>query len=200
MFLGEGQNAPPLSGFGGCKRHIGEKSDWKRRYGVFPSGSEGGYHRGMQSEKAIANLGLPSLKIAGFQLWVHGREFPDSDDYWDGNWLNITAHCGAQGASVWVSGAIITTMDIAMFLRKCERLRDEVTGEAGIQPVEPNLEVLLQATDRLGHIRMRVQITPDHMSQRHEMTFEIDQSFLPEIITQCKAIIEDFRVKSEGGT
>ena len=48
-------------------------------------------------------LGEPALRIAGFQLWVHGYQFPDSNDYWDGNWLRVTVHCGAAGASVCAS-------------------------------------------------------------------------------------------------
>ena len=47
-----------------------------------------------------ADLGVPDLKLAGLQLWVHGREFPESEDADDGNWLRVTAHCGASGASV----------------------------------------------------------------------------------------------------
>jgi hypothetical protein len=45
-------------------------------------------------------LGAPDLQIAGLRLWVHDRQFPMADDYWDGNWLQVTVHCGAPGASV----------------------------------------------------------------------------------------------------
>jgi hypothetical protein len=57
--------------------------------------------------KDFDNLGEPDLKLAGFQLWVHSRQFPQEEDYWDGNWVNVTAHCAGKGASVWVRGAII---------------------------------------------------------------------------------------------
>jgi hypothetical protein len=150
----------------------------------------------MQPDKAIASLGSPSLKISGFQIWIHGRQFPNSNDHWDRNWLNVTAHCGAAGASVWASGSIITTMDVERFLTECQRLYDQMTGEASIEPMEPNLRVSLRATDRLGHIKMEVQITPDHMSQNHQFAFEIDQSFLPEIVSQCRKVLEDFPVRT----
>ena len=32
-------------------------------------------------------------------FWVHGWQFPEAQDLWDGNWLNVTAHCGQSGAS-----------------------------------------------------------------------------------------------------
>ena len=53
------------------------------------------------------DLGRPDLKVAGFQLWVHGRELPETEDHDDANWLRVTAHCGASGASVWAQGAIL---------------------------------------------------------------------------------------------
>jgi len=37
---------------------------------------------GAMSQRVIPeDLGEPDLKIAGFQLWVHGRQYPDSEDY-----------------------------------------------------------------------------------------------------------------------
>jgi hypothetical protein len=54
------------------------------------------------------SLGPPALQVVGFQLWIHGRQFPDAQDCWDGNWLRVTAHCGANGATVWASGAIVS--------------------------------------------------------------------------------------------
>lgn len=55
----------------------------------------------------IDQLGPPDLKFAGFQVWVHSRELGETLDDKDDNWLRVTAHCGALGASVWVSGEII---------------------------------------------------------------------------------------------
>jgi hypothetical protein len=31
------------------------------------------------------NLGPPAIQLAGLSIWVHGRQFPDLHDYWDGN-------------------------------------------------------------------------------------------------------------------
>jgi hypothetical protein len=42
----------------------------------------------------------PDVKIVGLRTWVHCREFESSDDYWDGNWLRVTARCEADGAVV----------------------------------------------------------------------------------------------------
>lgn len=58
------------------------------------------------SEKLMPmDLGEPDLKVAGFHLWVHGRQLPEVDDCYDGNCLRVTACRGASGASVWAQGA-----------------------------------------------------------------------------------------------
>src|SRR5438034_8814078 len=117
---------------------------------------------GMDPAHTVDMLGPPALKIAGLQLWVHGRQFPEANDYWDGNWLNVTAHCGANGASIWALGAIVMVTDIARWIAECEELYKRLQGEATLDPCEPNLHVTIRALDGRGHMTMRVQITPEH--------------------------------------
>jgi hypothetical protein len=145
----------------------------------------------MPSERATETLGPPALEIDGFQLWIHDSQFSDSAD----NWLNVTAHCGDVGASVWVSGAILDTVDLERFARECDHLYQKHAAEASLAPLEPNLHISLVPSDRLGHIKMSVQITPDHMSQRHEFTFALDQTFLPRISTQLRKVLEEYPVR-----
>lgn len=143
------------------------------------------------------SLGTPALKFVGLQLWIHGRQFPEAQDFWDGNWLNVTAHCGANGASVWASGAIVMVSDIAHWATQCEALYESGQGDASLQPCEPNLLVTLRSSDQIGHILMRVEITPDHITQKHRIDFEIDQSYLPSLITQCRAIVAEYPILGE---
>jgi hypothetical protein len=129
-------------------------------------------------------LGPPAVKIAGFQLWVHGRQFPEAEDADDGNWLRITGHCGASGASVWVQGALLMVTDIERFGLGCQRLYDGKADRATIEPSEPEL----------------VEISPDHLAQTHRMQFEIDQSYLPAIIEQCVAVVGSYPVRGRTGS
>ncbi|MCA9421767.1 MAG: hypothetical protein KC592_12165 [Nitrospira sp.] len=149
----------------------------------------------MNQKLTPENLGHPALKIAGFQLWVHGRQFPEAEDNDDGNWLRVTAHCGASGASVWAQGAILMVTDIAGFGDQCAAMLRGTSNTAALDPLEPELKVSLQALDRLGHVRAKVEITPDHLVQLHQMVFEIDQSYLPDIIKQCLAIVQEYPIR-----
>ena len=143
------------------------------------------------------DLGEPDLKVAGFQLWVHGRQYPEANDYYDGNLLRVTAHCGASGASVWAQGAILMVTDIAGFGNGCAAMLDGPSRSADLAPCEPEIKVSLEASDRVGHIRAQVEITPDHLLQAHRFEFEIDQSYLPGIIKQCSDIVQEYDIRGE---
>lgn len=149
----------------------------------------------LQTQITSKTLGKPSLRVANFQLWIHGRQFPDSDDYDDGNWLRITAHCGGAGASAWVHGAVLTVVDIAGLGKECESLYAGTRQTATLEPLEPDLSLFIESIDRAGHLRVTVDITPDLMFQRHRFEFQIDQTFLPAIILDCAEVLRAFPIR-----
>ena len=61
----------------------------------------------MDNKYQTQRLGETDLQVAGLQLWIQGVEFPESKDYWDGNWLRVSVHCYASNAQVRVSGPIL---------------------------------------------------------------------------------------------
>jgi hypothetical protein len=139
----------------------------------------------------LNGLGEPDIAIAGLKLWVHGYQFRDSDDRWDGNWLNVTAVCSEGGASVSVHGNFVRTDEIAEWQTAAERLSAELSGEARLQYMEPNLAVTLKAAS-LGAVEMEVQITPNQLTQDHKFRFEIDQSYLHSLSSQCARVLQAF--------
>jgi hypothetical protein len=151
----------------------------------------------MGPEPTIEKLGEPDLRVDGFQLWIHGYQFPACTDYWDGNWLRVTAHCGALGASVWATGAILMNTDLRHWAEQCDALRTGGAHVAELAPLEPELKVLVKARDQLGHFVVTVQITPDHMTQGHTFEFDIDQTYLPAIAEKCRTIVRAYPVRGE---
>lgn len=150
----------------------------------------------MSVGKFAENLGAPDIKLAEFQLWIHSRQFPQSEDFWDGNWLNVTAHCGSQGADVWVNGSILGAPDLASWLAALEEMNRTLSGEANLGSLEPELRVELKMESR-GHIWVRVEITPDHMMQEHVFQFEIDQSYLGKLIEACRKVLAKYPVRGK---
>jgi hypothetical protein len=148
-------------------------------------------------DRMFAKLGAPDLKLEGLQIWVHGRQFPDLHDYWDGNWLRVTAHCGGNGASVFATGSIIHLPELDRWRSEAEVLLKDLNGEAKLACIEPELSVNLKSTS-LGHITMEVSITPDHMIQRHWFKFDIDQTYLTPLIRECQSILERHPIRGSG--
>jgi hypothetical protein len=142
----------------------------------------------------LAQLGEPHLVIGGLRVWIHGRQFPQSLDYWDGNWLRVTAYCIYPDSMVRAHGTIIHLGEVFGLLRECERLYETLQGRAALRCIEPNLAVEINA-ETGGRIRVKLSITPDHMIESHSFEEEMDQTYLPPIIRSCQAILADLPIR-----
>ncbi len=136
-------------------------------------------------ERTHAALGAPDLALCGFQLWVHGYAFDGPAE----NWLRVTAHCGANTASVWASGILLETTDIAHFRNGLDSVHATLAGRASLDSLELNIRLNVVVTDNAGHLGVRAELTPVPHSQGHWFEFQADQSYLPAVLAQCDAIL-----------
>ena len=129
-----------------------------------------------------------ALSFAGFELWVYGwapgavpgRPYED--------WLRVSARCVSNGADVRVSGPIMSAAAVVRWVQECERLYETLSGEAVLDSGEPALKLRLTAIGS-GGIAARVEMAPVPGLQEHFFTFEIDQTYLPTVIAQGRALI-----------
>jgi hypothetical protein len=64
-------------------------------------------------------LGDPSLDLFGLKLWIHGRQFPNANDFWDGNWLRVTAMLSTSTSVVRTEGpevSYVSLQGLTLFL------------------------------------------------------------------------------------
>ena len=85
--------------------------------------------------------------------------------------------------------------DLERFGDQCGRLLRGEDTTAALDPLEPELRVAVETVDCLGHLRARVEITPDHLAQAHRMEFDLDQTYLPEIIRGCTAVVREYPIR-----
>jgi len=135
----------------------------------------------------------PDLKISGLSVWVTGREFPGNLDQFDGNWLNVEARVAANRTKVECAGSILMASDFRRFRDELTAIDTTLAGEATLAGYEPNLKVTLTMRS-LGHLECSVEITPDHLSEFHRFSFELDQSYLPGVISSCEGILARYPV------
>jgi len=135
----------------------------------------------------------PDLKLAGLSVWILGRQFPDNDDYWDGNWLNVRVRVEATGAIVEAQGPIIHVRELVSFTNELQSLDSTLTGNASLKCLEPNLDVTIRGDS--GHATAKIKITADHMTQSHEFVFSFDQTYFKPLIAACRKILSDYPIK-----
>jgi hypothetical protein len=135
----------------------------------------------------------PDLKLLGLSIRVDGRQFPGNSDFYDGTWLNLRVRMEASGATVKCAGPILMTSDFQRFRDQLISMDARSAGEATLAGYEPELKVTLKM-ERLGHLEGEVEITPDHLSQLHRFTLDLDQSYLRALIASCDAILERFPI------
>jgi hypothetical protein len=75
-------------------------------------------------------------------------------------------------------------------------MKKSLSGEANLVSLEPELCVEVSMKE-LGRISMRVEITPDHMTQEHSFQFEIDQSYLSGLIESCRKVLSKYPLKGK---
>ena len=136
----------------------------------------------------------PDLSFSGFKMWVFDRQFPESSDSFDRSWLVAAAFCESIGSQTFVQGPIIHLSEIHQWLTELKNLHATVQGEAALHCMEPYLKAKV-VLDKLGNGELIVDITPDHLKEIHQFTFEVDQSYLPVVIRALKNIIDKYTIK-----
>jgi len=118
-------------------------------------------------------LSKPKTKptIAWLPNVDNGKTIPDSQDYWDVNWLRVTVHCGAEDSDVWVSGSIVHLSELKSLQEDLEKLSDSLNGNVILNTMEPNLKLKFEAK-----IKRRVQSKSpsdsEPLNQTHSYLFE----------------------------
>ncbi|MBI1850961.1 MAG: hypothetical protein HYR85_11505 [Planctomycetes bacterium] len=126
----------------------------------------------------------PDVRIGGLRIWVYSIDAE--------GWLSITAHFGWNGADVWTYGAILMRDQLECLRAGCAAIRDGRGQAASTGEIEPELSISLNVADKLGHLTLTVQITPDHLEQEHTFRLEIDQTDLPPFLADIDRLLARF--------
>ncbi len=142
----------------------------------------------------LGKFGAPDIEIGALRFWIHDRQFPEMDDFWDGNWVNATVHCSAKGAEVRIQGPFLHLPELKKWAEDCQQMYATLSGHAHLECMEPELDVKMEMAPT-GHVKMTVNITPDNLDQNHQFDFSIDQSYLPSVVRGCNTVLEKFPIR-----
>jgi hypothetical protein len=144
----------------------------------------------------MANQRTLRIELSGLKLCARGRQSINSPKYEDDDWLSMTAQCRASGAEVRAARLIIHLQVIERWCDQISQMREKLSGSAILGDLEQQLVVELVSLD-LGHVQLKVEITPDHLTQRHSFKFEIDQSYLGPVLAQCNALLAEYPIRGK---
>lgn len=133
----------------------------------------------------------PDIAFAGLSVWVLGRTFPDAASSWDGDLLTVRLLMETPGARVEVTERCVPLSAFVQFADALAALAHTLHGIARFEPLEPAFRLEF-AGDGKGHIAVTVDLTPDHLTQRHRFEIAIDQTFLGPILAGCRKILDAY--------
>jgi hypothetical protein len=126
-------------------------------------------------------------------LAIHGRNRPESEDYWDGNWLWCTAEVAA-GAFRGSLSNVVRNEDLIRFLPMLEDLYRRLDGEALFDTLEGWLDLRMIGVGH-GQAEVRGSLCDAPVDGNQlEFRLALDQTFLPPLIAQIRAAVEAFPV------
>lgn len=138
----------------------------------------------------------PSIAFGPLKIWVHGRQFPDAHDYWDGNWLSVTARCEGAGSRVQVTDPFIHLGELKKWHEDISRLAHTLKGSAELPTLEPTLKVKITDEGATpGHFSFEIDLSGDHISERHHFSGGLDQSYFPGFLAQLSAILREYPIR-----
>jgi hypothetical protein len=142
--------------------------------------------------------GEPSIALGPLKIWVTERPFPNSGDYWESNWLDVTARCEGVGSRVEVAGRFLHLGEVRRWKNDLVAFQDRLSGRVDLATMEPTLKVAVEAKNsKTGHLDCTVAITGDHLSEEHRFSFGIDQSYLPGLLAQLGAVLREYPIQDE---
>ncbi len=136
----------------------------------------------------------PSVAIAGLCIWVHGRAFEERDDYWNGNYLHVTARYQTASSTVRVRGPIFTSLELKRWRDDLVGLHERLTGFARIECSDPELQIRIDAK-RHGHLEMEVIMAPAWREEHRFSYIELDQTYLPPLIREIDAVLSEYPIR-----
>ncbi|MBL9201360.1 MAG: hypothetical protein JNL39_12690 [Opitutaceae bacterium] len=137
-----------------------------------------------------------SISFGPLRIWIHGRQFPDSTDYWDGNWLLVKARCVGDRSQVEAVGAILRLDELRKWKEDLVGLHTTLRGEVSLPAIEPQLTVKISAPqNQSGALTCEVSLSSEPISENHSFRFFTDQSYLPGLVLQLSSVLREYPIK-----
>jgi hypothetical protein len=137
-----------------------------------------------------------------FWIDVFGREFPESEEFWDRNWLVVDLSAKDEVSTVRIHGPWLHTTELQDLLGGVRDLLSKKLSRFDLQNMEPHIGLSFERTDELGHFEIQLSLqsevshrsTPDYSKSARTYEFGIDQTDLQVLERQLVSALEAYPV------
>jgi hypothetical protein len=142
------------------------------------------------------NFIIKGLEGEYININVVSYSYPDSSDYWDGNWISCLVKAQIPGFVVSFP-TYLRTSEIVSFYSDLVQLYDFTKDIASLVGMESNIDLQVQM-DKLGKLTWKANLTyPTGHGSTLEFEFESEQSYLINLMDELKSIVEEFPIKGQ---
>ncbi|AQQ53288.1 WapI family immunity protein [Planococcus lenghuensis] len=135
-------------------------------------------------------------KEAAIQIEVVSRIYPNSLDYWDGNWIVTRISIEIPGYSVQFS-ANLRTDELRDFVKKLKVMNKKLKGKASLENIDGFIDIKCEI-NLLGKIYWEVETCyPAGTGAVLHFNFESDQMYLENLIKELDEVIIAFPILGE---
>ncbi len=134
------------------------------------------------------------LTLGGLHLTFYGLSDPHATGAWDQGWCQMMTVCEADGARVKVSGSLLHLVDMKELLVCLDALLLQTTATKTWDTLESHLSLDFEKT-HLGHLTVKISLTPDPLTQQHMFLFELDQTYLTRLRDDLVQLLKAFDIK-----
>ena len=127
-------------------------------------------------------------------ITVHGYAYPDTDCYWDGNWLTCGVEATVSGFTAAYPAAVRVD-EVGAFLGGVEQLRDARSGKARLKNMDNTIELTLQP-DKFGRLMWSGRLTPPTgQGTSLAFAFRAEPASLPDLIRDARSVVAAYPVR-----
>jgi hypothetical protein len=145
---------------------------------------------------------MTTLEIRGedpseyLRIEVQRWQYPNNQDFWDGNWLvtQIDARLGSFSGRV---PAMIRATDLHSFYEQLSALYAALEGDARLETIEGWITLELHG-DGLGHIAIRGSLVDNPgIGNQLSFSFNSDQTFMVDLLASLSEVVAAFPVRGK---
>jgi hypothetical protein len=143
----------------------------------------------------MASFSIGTSKAESVRVTVNNYERAITGEYYDDNWVAAEVSISVGAFSGHFSAAFLTP-DFVQFRSTLQSLCETLKGEAVFSTLEEQLSIKLTVDD-IGHLEVQgVAIDHPGMGNELKFTFDLDQTYLPKIMSDLDEIITLFPIRS----